>query len=297
MKKLLFYPAAVMAIVLGSGGCDYVALPSAGTTPIDTNSNVVVRKVLVEDYTGHLCTNCPDAADTLTNIEHAYGNKIVPLAVHCGFFAWPRTTPGAPLPSCASANPNSFMADYQTTLGTAWDNQFTMSATGLPLGMVNRTGASNNTNMLDRTVWKDSVYAILQRPADADIKITPTYNSSTRMLNVNVETKFLNALTSTNGFALSVVLTEDSVIDWQNVHGNCVQNYVFNHMLRGGISGNALQGTTLLSGNAAASQTVLQSYSNFSIDPAWNDNHCNVVAFVYNIDTWEVVQAEVVNMK
>lgn len=283
--------SAILVLLL-FGSCDRIVLPSPGTPPVNPNPNTSVRKVLVEDYTGHLCPNCPDAADTITNLEDTYGNQVIPLAIHCGYFAYTRNQVGAPLPLCAAANPNAFFADFQTTLGTAWDTQFGVSAMGQPMGMINRTGG-----VLERYVWEDSLYSILQKPADADIKITPAYNSSTRMLNVNVETKFLNTLTSTNGFALSVVLTEDSIIDWQDVHGNCVQNYTFNHTLRAGINSNAAQGVTLLTGNAAANQTVLLSYSNFNVSNTWNENHCNVVAFVYNIDTWEVLQAEMVQMK
>ena len=53
---------------------------SGDVNPIDTSNNYV-KKVLIEDYTGHLCSFCPDAARELDVILDVYPNA-VGLAIH-----------------------------------------------------------------------------------------------------------------------------------------------------------------------------------------------------------------------
>ena len=47
------------------------------------------KKVLVEDFTGYKCTNCPAAATELHNIEEFYPDKVIGIAIHAGSFAKP----------------------------------------------------------------------------------------------------------------------------------------------------------------------------------------------------------------
>jgi hypothetical protein len=47
----------------------------------NTNTN---RNVLLEDYTGHRCNNCPAAATIAKNIEAANPNRVFIMSVHAG---------------------------------------------------------------------------------------------------------------------------------------------------------------------------------------------------------------------
>src|SRR4051812_17310300 len=53
------------------------------------------RKVLLEDYTGHQCVNCPRAAEAAETLAIQYGNKLVVLANHVSDFANPNKDPNA----------------------------------------------------------------------------------------------------------------------------------------------------------------------------------------------------------
>ena len=79
-------------VVIGS---DTIVFPSDTASPR--------KKVLVEDYTGHLCGNCPYAGlllnDTLRGI---YGDKFITVSVHSGFFAYPCPHIGSPCPGAAA---------------------------------------------------------------------------------------------------------------------------------------------------------------------------------------------------
>ena len=73
MKKLL----TLTLIILCIASCDKIEPPysSGNTNPIDTTS--VKRNILIEDFTGHTCPNCPAAAAELETIHSIYGNQII----------------------------------------------------------------------------------------------------------------------------------------------------------------------------------------------------------------------------
>jgi thiol-disulfide isomerase/thioredoxin len=47
------------------------------------------RKVLLEDYTGSRCVNCPSAARIAHDLKQVYGENLIVLGIHTGFFAFP----------------------------------------------------------------------------------------------------------------------------------------------------------------------------------------------------------------
>ena len=76
MKKYFTLLSAILIIT----SCDIVEGPyltDEAITPIDTTTNSYVKKVLVEDFTGHLCPNCPDAARELDAIHGIYGDQLM----------------------------------------------------------------------------------------------------------------------------------------------------------------------------------------------------------------------------
>jgi hypothetical protein len=272
------------AFILSVLGCDYVNKPTSGgptkTTLVD--STIIPRKVLVEDYTGHECGNCPAAAIKAQALEDQYHSNIVVLAVHAGFFAQPAAAP--------------FTDDFRNTAGNDWDGFFGIGAAGNPNGMINRKDFPTGTHIKGYNSWATETAPYINTPADAQIKITPTYNAAARTLNVSVKTKYLKALS--NNYKLSVVLMEDSILGTQKDYTQnpaIVNNYLFRHMLRGSINGS--WGEALNAAPVAAKDSVIKTYSTFAVDPTYNDVHLYVVAFVYNAATYEVIQAEEIKIR
>ena len=49
----------------------------------------MIRKVLLEDYTGFKCVNCPAAAHEAHLLQEFYGDQMVVMGVHAGYYAEP----------------------------------------------------------------------------------------------------------------------------------------------------------------------------------------------------------------
>jgi hypothetical protein len=289
MKKYFYLTASLLsAVILNS--CDYVANPNetlgSGGTP-DTSTHI--RRVLVEDYTGHKCTACPQAAIAATQLKNTFGEQVIVVGVHAGFFATPTTPSGAPA--------GSYLVDFRTTAGTAYDSPtyFGVSNVGNPNGLINRKdydGTSTN-HVKSYSTWPTEVSGLLALPADADITITNTYNSSTRSLSTNISSEFVNAALTSGSYNLIVMITQDSIIDWQLDGSTHVPDYVHQHVLRANINGT--WGESLVAGTITPNQSITKNY-NYTLPAAYlgnncDENHCYVVAFIYNTTNYEVIQA------
>jgi hypothetical protein len=124
MKKYLAILSSILIII----SCDV----EEGPFITDYNSYINPdKKVLIEDFTGHLCPNCPNAARELDAIHDIYGDQIIGMAVHVSTtFARPYSSNQAP----------NFQYDFRTQWGDNWDAFYETSSIGLPAGMINRIG-------------------------------------------------------------------------------------------------------------------------------------------------------------
>jgi hypothetical protein len=278
MKKLIQLILPVF-VVLAFASCDKVEGPyKKNTTGGGGNDTTLVRKVFVEDYTGHKCGNCPRASKALYDLKAIYGDRLIIMAVHAGTFATVFPV-GAPF----------YTYDFRTPVGNELDTDFGISTAGNPNGMVNRRQV-NGSYIVSSTQWADEVATVLSStdPVPASITIGTTYNSVTRELQADINTKFFEDLSGT--YRLSVYMLEDSIVNWQkdyDVTPNDVPDYVHLEVLRGSMNGTY--------GDVVAS-TAAGSESNFTFNATlgtdWNENKMYVVAFLHNDATKEIIQVE-----
>jgi hypothetical protein len=302
MKKIISNISILLLVSAISSSCDFVSnvnppvdpsTTGGGTTGVDISdstvgSNPAQKKALVEDYTGHKCGNCPQAAIVLKNLETTYPGKIVPLAIHAGFFA----TTNA-----------SYPTNLQTTAGTAYDSQFGNSAAGNPNGLVNRVGYGTGGFIKAYTNWGTEVVAQIAQTPKFQLILKYKYNTGTLKLNADVKVKSLAS--NTGIYKVVILLTEDKIVAEQldyslPVGSQTVLNYEFNHVLRGAI--NSEWGDVVFSGGAALNATQTVSKTNFQINSTYVPSHCHIVAYIYDADPtsptyYEVLQSEELELK
>jgi thiol-disulfide isomerase/thioredoxin len=240
-----------------------------GITPPDTG---LVRKVLVEDYTGHTCGNCPRAAVALEPLKSLYGDDLIILSVHAGFFAWPQ------LPD--------YPTDFRTPVGDDIDQFFGVSAAGNPNGMVNRKEVNGN-QILAYTSWGSEISNNIVLEADAKIEMASTYNAATREIDLTVTTEFINSISGM--YKMSAYLVEDNIVaDQKNydVSPEHVTNYNHRHVLRGSFNGS--WGDDV---NSTVNTPQPFNYT-LTLDSNYDENEISVIAFIYEDGSKEVIQVE-----
>src|SRR3954466_14723253 len=87
MKKIILSVFASAVIFFNS--CDKIDGPYSEPVTIDTSSGTAVRKVLIEEYTGHTCIGCPSAHAEGERLQSLNGNRVIIMAIHSGPFAKP----------------------------------------------------------------------------------------------------------------------------------------------------------------------------------------------------------------
>ncbi len=271
----------IALISLAFNGCDYVDDP---TPPRQGNgpggNEIVKRRALLEEFTGHRCNTCPAAHAVAANLENAFGDELIIVGIHAtDFFAAPLNPP---------ASNGAYSTDFRTPAGNAYATAFSVSF--LPTGMVNRT-PYNNSITVSSGNWSSAIAAIVDQDAACDVWVSSfTHNASASTVSAEVKVAVLSAITGNHN--LTAYLTEDNVIDWQLnslVSPPDVPDYNHRHVLRTNLNGT--WGSPLITGNAQAGDTLTLSWTDVPVNASWNPAKLAVVAYVYNTTSNEVLQA------
>jgi len=287
--KQLFKTTFFLILIAFVASCDYVINPYKNATSIkqDTSKTVVYKNVLVEDYTGITCGNCPYAADELDTLIKKYGSRIIPMAVNAGSFADPPLAP------------SYYNIDFTCLTGEDYNTTFGISSN--PNGMINRKNYAQGRVQTFGN-WDALAYNSIQNDtAFINLKITSTFDTSSRNLSITATSTFLKALSGK--YSLVVLLTQDSIKAPQLKYGvGEIVNYQHRYALRDAI--NSTWGDTLVANGATLNKTVIKTY-NYAIKTTYgtatssnppipcNFKQCYIVAYVYNSTTGSSTQYEV----
>lgn len=270
MKKILAIVSAI-SLAIAFNACDKITAPYKIPVVVPAGE----RNVLVEDFTGHKCGFCPRATRSVYDLKQTYGDRLVVVSVHAGFFA--------------STNIPPYTYDFKCTESTALDTDFGISLAGNPNGMVNRKKL-NGSFIVPYTAWGAEVANILNstEPLPVRIDVTADYDTTTRQLDAQVQLDFASDLSGT--YKLTVYLVEDSIVKWQKDYDatpNDNPDYVHREVLRGSMNGT--YGETI--SNTLAGETAIRNYSN-TLNTGWDAKHMSLVVFLYNDATKEIIQVE-----
>ncbi len=280
MKKL--FP--ILLIVLLFASCDIAEVSyddiyftsdtiSNGTKPEDS-VDVTIRKILLMDFTGHKCVNCPDAHDVISQLKSIHGEKIVPMAIH--------------VTSLANTDPNNgYVTDFKTETGDEIYMEFQISA--IPNGLINSFQKSSMTSF---SAWAEQIEGYLDAEPELKIEIENTYNSGNNTLEVKVKNSTLTDINA--DLKLVVYLLESKIIAKQATTHEPIEDYEHNHVLRKGIT--ETFGIPIFS-NPTAINTEDSKTFNITLNSDWIADNCEVIAFIYNNDTKEVINCQTAHLE
>lgn len=218
----------------------------------------VERTILLEDFTGQACINCPKAHDIIASLQQQYGHNIIPVAIHAGSLSWPTTMPGV------------------VGLATTQGNEMATAAKvgSYPSGVINMATAP-----LDMNEWSAAVRTALTAPTPVQITVEAHHNSAANCVEITAKAV---STADINGTIHFWVIENDIVAPQFMPDGSLNMNYTHNHVFRtaiGSLAGEpiALPKSVLLEGQEIPYTTVTSS---FTPDPSWKLANLAVVAFV-----------------
>ncbi|OGU15725.1 MAG: hypothetical protein A2X61_08310 [Ignavibacteria bacterium GWB2_35_12] len=242
---------------------------------IDTSQNP--RKILIEDYTGFKCGNCPRAAEKARDIAALYPGRVIVMAVHAsGYYSEPDKV---------------HTYDFRTTEGTEWDEFFGISKIGNPNGMVNRI-EYDGSRVISDAKWDAVVQSLLKSEPVMNIELKAYYSMSRKEITVEAVVKYLKDGKSSH--QIVVCILEDSIVQYQHYYNHTpqdIEDYVHNHVLRATL--NSTWGEALYAGDIKTGSVFRKSYK-YTIPAGkdWRPEKLKIVAFVHDNGTKEILQAE-----
>ena len=285
MKKIIYSLLLILPLFWVS--CDKIeddemlVYPKGQTsenTPI--TDTVSQQRVLLEDYTGWKCVNCPRAAAKATELISKYGEKLIVMAVHSTAFASP------------SASNNN--VDFRTEYGEKWATDF--GCTSLPTGIINRTKIGDAYPIGDAN-WDTQIQSTISTKEHLmDINLGAIYKESYNKILVSTENVFLKDVSYPT--LINVLVIESGIVGVQ-LNSNPdygttpkIEDYVFNHVLRK----NGLIGYPLSNSVVSKGTTISTNYL-IDVDTDIQDiSKCKIVVFVTNANTKEVVQVNEIDL-
>lgn len=285
MKKIIYILTIILPLILVS--CDtieedqqliYLKGITTETTPITAISSE--QKVLLEDYTGWQCINCPRAAAKATELISKYGEQLVVMSIHATAFANP-----------SSSNNN---LDFRTEYGEKWAVDF--GCNSLPTGIINRTKIGSAYTIGDAN-WDSQIQNTLTNQNHImNINLGVEYKEEYNKILVSTENEFIEDYTFPT--LISVLVLESGIVGVQKnsdpTYGTIpkIENFEFNHVLRK----NGLINYPL-SNEKVNKRTKINKNYLIEVDPDIQDiSKCMVVVFVTNAETKEVVQVNEINL-
>lgn len=258
-KKLFALAFAALALT----ACDEIDIDKRFSDPIP----IIVeaeKNVLIEDFTGQQCMNCPLAAEEIHKLQEAYGaDRLIAVSVHGGSNALSETTSPQGLA-------NAQGIDYVTHWGVS----------SFPKGWVDRSGSID-----DKEKWAETIKNRFDITPKVDIKVVPhgytadANGVETIKLTINVIGKH-NAIGK-----LQVWLTENNVIKYQLMdNGTKNYNYQHNHVFRASISAPYGDELAVSEGESISKDYEYQfpDFSTLKNKTPWVPANLSIVAFYYN---------------
>ena len=288
MKKTIILTLAVMLAGIFAVSCDKIEEGEY----IKEGSNIWYgRKIVILDFTGHKCGNCPKGHKAINALEEKFGEAVVPIAVHCTYYG--NTNPYASPHTTDTSFNYDFRCEEGIFLGGGDTDGGYMDLDAVPAGLINTFNPAlinNSTNG-----WATDFAKYYSTYPEFSFEVSTAFADSA----ISADIKLRSEVVTSRKLSLVAYVIEDGIVGWQFDYESTPQeigNYVHNHVLRTSLNG--VFGEEVKADNAqlSAGDVIEKSYSK-AVRPDWNVANCKVVAFVYDTDTKEILQADVANVE
>ena len=227
--------------------------------------------ILIEDFTGQRCVNCPTATGVIESLQEKYSDSVViAVAIPSGPFGHRTTMSSARLPLCTEIGD-----EYYTHWGIEYQ----------PGVKINR-GAPIYSSAQYAAVVREA----LEQVTPVKMSLSTEYHADTKIVDITVD-----AFTSedVNG-KLQVWVTENNIVGAQMMpDGSQNMEYVHQHVFRTSVT------SDIFGDNFSVEEGATKSASyTVTLDEEWDPNNIVIVAFVSNTTdgVLQVVKANIVDI-
>lgn len=276
MKHVLIYFSAVLLLAMGLPACKevgpqidlggnsgsvsdttYVEFPVQAMTP---------KVVMMEEFTGVRCINCPEGHDIISNLKDQNPDRFVYASFHSKFLSNPYSFSPIDFRSTEAQE----MEDYLISVGykpAAAIDRKVFDATVLP------------SVLYGRQTWSNYLSQQLTQTSPVNIEIDKTYNETNRQLEVTVSIHYTQLVSVAN--KVTLLLTEDSLVSPQVGLNDVLDTfYVHNGVFRKFLT--PTRGD-LLDAEKVPGRVFKRVYQTL-VDANWSPDKMNIIAYVHEFE-------------
>ena len=227
------------------------------------------KTVLLEEFTGANCTNCPDAARLVADmIEAKPEGRLLTMSIYAG---------SIPLTINPDTGERLFVVEEGESLFTGMEGPF------IPIGAVDRLG-DNDTPLSSKDVWESKVDERLTHTTPVNIDIINHYDETTRVIESFIELRYTENVREDH--YISVALIENNILGYQLDNGVKKQDYKHSHVLRDyltpvsgvqAICDDKNRGRVIIKGFTISDETGAE----LPLPADFKAEDCEIVAFVH----------------
>lgn len=258
MRYTLSRLVATALAVITLSACDDIAederyIPVEGVTP--------ARTVLIEDFTGQNCVNCPAAHAIIDRLVGQYGDKVIPVSIHAGGFGV----------SVENTRFPSYIGLMQPE-GNAMCDRYGIDE--WPKGVINGHGGPRNPDD-----WAAAVRDEIARESPVTIESRAKLDDETG--HIGIETVIMPHADIEG--TLKIWVTENGITAFQrDITLGRIPAYEHNHVYRASVNG--------LDGETVSLRANIHTRLNHSIavrdndKEKWDVRNLNIVTFISGAD-------------
>lgn len=242
--------------------CDDV---KEGDRYIDMGEITADRTVLLEDFTGQNCLNCPDAHEVIDQLVEQYGDKLIPVSIHCGDFGVPVRITNF------ERGRIGLMTDEGNTILTSYPiNSF-------PMGVVDMGSP------ITFDLWATAVRNELSKPTDITIQLKAEFVPDAEQPeegyagNIQVTADVISS--DDKNAQIQFWVLEDGIIAQQRWHGETVQEYTHNNVFRAQIF-SGVRGENISLEKGIDKSVTGEIATRWTDKERWEVKNISVVAYV-----------------
>lgn len=247
MHKLKYIVLSLIATAFI--GCDEI---KEGDRYIEMEQVTAKRAVLLEEFTGQRCSNCPDAHEAIKMLKEQYGEALITVGIHAGNFG---------IAEGMSSKITGLMQPEGDEYAIKWDVQT------YPSGVINRASGA-----IGMDAWAASIRAELEKESPLSIELSATNNSEDNSIEISTIVKPSSDVVG----KLQLWVVESGIVAMQLNGRTTISDYVHDHVYRASVNGTWGEDVSL-------SDNIYEEFNHsISVKDNWNVDNLEIVAFVYD---------------
>lgn len=269
MRNIYIGMATATVALVGLASCDDIKEQDR-FIPVEREHSAKV--VLLEEFTGARCVNCPNGAAEVHKILESdrFKDNVVAVSLY---------------PSQLTSLTAPTNVDLRTDAASEYFSTYDGTTKGLPGAMFDRTSYNGSVIQLDVASWGTFVDQATKEVPPLDITLAGEYDAASRKLDVDYKISFVDPVL--DEVCVQLWLIENGIISFQYSTTGLIPDYENNHVLRAAINGT--WGESIGIGHTP--EQIVEGSSSITLKSDWKAENVQVVGFVYRASDRHVLQA------